>query len=257
MTFAFSVIGMMNGCSDPTDSTDLGPQFDVGIYTGPGAFGESVKACFAAVRVAGFTCDTLTLNEISDVKMGRFAAILFAGGDAHFYSDAIGPVGRGHIRNYVADGGGYIGFGAGGAFAASDSGTWPGVGVIPGTTRYPSERIVSNPYYGIVEIRRAPSYRDVAKAETYQTLYQGGPEFFPTNAFGLTVDYLYGQVGTAAAVGNEYGLGNVWVAGFQPEIEEGNPRDSTSFGDDLADIDTEWDLIEAALQNVVTYANRN
>ncbi len=243
-------------CDDSAKPAKPETLFDVGIYTGDGAFSQSVKACFAVVRFAGFTCDTLRLEEIADSKLQRFAVILFPGGDAHLYSDLVGPVGRGYIRSYVADGGGYIGFGAGGAFAASDSGNWPGIGIISGTTRYPSERVFPNPHYGMIEIERTPSPGIVARGLRYQTLYRGGPEFFPANSSAFTVDYQYYGLGSAAVISGEYGYGHFWVSGFQPEFEEGNPRDGTTFGDDLADVDSEWELIQAALDNCVTYANR-
>lgn len=248
-------VSVFGGCEDP-DKADNGVLFDVGIYSGPGTHVESLKACFSAVKFAGFTCDTLTLNEISGSTIGRFAAILFPGGDAQLYSEALGPVGRGKVRRYVADGGGFIGFGGGGALAASDSGSWPGIGLMPGTSRYPSGRIVANPYRGGIEIERGSSPGLIAKGLRYQTLYNGGPEFFPVNSLNLTVDYIYYGVGSSAAVGGEYGFGQFWLTGFQPEFEEGSSRDGTTFGDDYADIDSEWELIEAALLHCVTYANR-
>jgi len=239
------------GCDDPAKDSPTGERFDVGIYTGAGAFGESVKASFAVVRNSGFTCDSIDLDDLGDNSIELYSAILFPGGDTRLYSDLVGPVGRGVIRSFIADGGGYIGFGAGGAFAVADSGSWPGIGLINGSTRYPSDRIIPNPYYGITEITQARSSGPVTRADRYQTLYYGGPEFFPSNEAELSVDYHYTITGTTAALSGSYGLGRFWVAGFQPEIEEGNSRDATTFGDDLADLDSEWDLIEAALDYTV------
>ncbi len=198
----------------------------------------------------------MSLEEITGANLGRFACLLFPAGDAHYYSELSGPVGRGNIRSYVASGGGFIGFGAGGAFAATDSGNWPGVGLIPGTTRYPSASIVPNPYYGMIEIEKGPSPGLVARGSRYQSMYRGGPEFFPTNERAVTVDYHYFEVGSAAAIGGEFGIGRFWVAGFQPEFEEGSARDGTNYGDDLSDIESEWELIDAALNTCITYRNR-
>lgn len=247
-----SLLTLLASCKDDPSSKFAGPIVEAGIYAGAGAFGESVKACFAVVNAAGFTSDTLREADLTETGLDRFGLIIFPGGDAHRYSDELGPVGRGYIRSYVSNGGGYIGLGAGGAFAVSDSGLWPGIGLIPATTRYPSDRIAPNPYYALVEIEAGPNPGPVARKERYKVLYNGGPEFFPENAIGVTVDYLYNRTGSAAVVGGEYGYGRIWVTGVQPEFEEGLLRDGTNYGDDLPDDDSEWELIEAAFDHCLS-----
>ena len=41
----------------------------------------------------------------------------------------------------------------------------------------------------------------------------------------------------------EYGAGTVFLSSPHPEYEENSDRDDTTFGDDLDDPDSEWDLL--------------
>lgn len=243
---------LVMGCvEDRTTPKGAGPPADVGVYGGDGTLDASVRASFAAVADAGFSSDTLTLADIVAGGLDRFRVVLIPGGDAHTYSTDFGPVGRSQLRQWVSSGGGYIGFGGGGAVAASDSGNWPGIGLVSGSALWPLSQIAPYPHLAMTEVV-APEHRGpVARRIRYQTLYYGGPEFRPTDPSRIFADYNYQLTGTPAALTAEYGFGRIWVAGFQPEIEEGSPRDSTDFGDDFQDPDSEWELIKAALEHCI------
>jgi glutamine amidotransferase-like uncharacterized protein len=241
-------LSVINGCNDnPAGSGRNLTPMDVGVYSGEGAQRESIIACFSVVREARLTVDTLRLTDIFDGSVERFRLIVIPGGDCHRYSEAFGPVGRGEIRGYVQNGGGYIGFGSGGAIATSDSGIWPGIGIVSGGSEWPLPGLAPYPYYGMVSIDAAEHPGTIARRLHYNVLYNGGPAFHPVDPTELTVNYRYAQTGGIAALETRYGFGNVWVTGFQPEFEEGSPIDGTTFGDDLADNDSEWELIQLAL----------
>jgi len=225
---------------------------DVGIWTGTGSFAPSVRATFEAVRVSGFTFDTLTTaelvgNDASEKTIYRYKAIIFPGGDQREYSEYLGSAGRAIIREYVADGGGYIGFGAGGGLAGADSLSWPGIGIIGASTDYPVVQIATPPAHTLTDVSRGENSGPIHGDNGYRSTYNGGPQFFPYTNYQLWTTYRYNVTGTASAMTGEYHAGRVFVTGFQPELEEGLMRDSTSFADEFPDPETEWDLIRRAI----------
>ncbi len=237
------------GCSLGGKSKPVNrPKVDVGIFTGEGSFTPSVKACFAAVKTLNFTVDTLTEADLASGNFDRFGTLIIPAGDDHAYSSYLGPVGRGFIKQWVATGGGYIGFGGGGTLAMSDSIDWPGIGLIPGVAIWPVSQIVPWPYFNLTSLHIGTTPGPVRGLNSYMSLYYGGPEFYPTNAQDLYVPYLYDVTGGVAAVTARSGMGHVFVTGFQPEFEEGSMRDSTNFADNLTDPESEWDLIGEAIR---------
>lgn len=232
------------GCLDDPSPAPTGRK--IGVYSGVGADSASVRASIEALRWGGFEWDTLTEADLVGGGINRCRAILVPGGDQRRYSDYFGPVGRQNIRQFVAAGGGYIGLGAGGGLAASDSIDWPGVGLIYAATLFPVNQIVPWPGYGLTPIVHSGDSETLTWGDRLNSLYFGGPEFFPLGASRDRVVYRYGVNGGVAAIRTEYGLGHVFAAGFQPEFEEGSMRDSVAFADNLYDPESDWDLIKAA-----------
>ncbi len=270
------IFSLLSGCGDsgPVATAD---RTDVAVYTGPGAWDVSVTASLAALNAAGVSVGTIDTPELLSGGLDDFRVLLFPGGDPRDYSIGLGPVGRGRIRGFVASGGGFVGFGGGAAVADSDSGIWPGIGLFGGEARWPVERIASYPDYTITEVKLADPTHPIGRGgeENYWTLYRWGPEFiFPelrtetvqspllnthiakrcilarlqeTDGPYYTI-YLYAPTDTPAAIAFSYWAGEVFLCGFQPEIEENDARDGTDFGVELIDVDTEWDIIERAVR---------
>jgi len=240
---------LLGGCLDSPDHVTA--TYDVGIWAGTGSSPTSVRATFEAVRASGFIYDTLTAAELiggtGDVSIYRYKMIIFPDGDQRAYSEYLGGAGRAIIRDYVAGGGGFIGFGAGGGLAGADSLTWPGIGIIPATTDYPISQIATPPVHTLTDVFRTEDAGDVLGSNAYRSLYTGGPQFFPFTNYRLWVSYRYHVTGGAAAITALYRNGRVFVTGFQPEYEEGSMRDSTNFADELPDPESEWELIRLAI----------
>ncbi len=236
------------GCDDdvlPADTVYV----DVAVYTDVGIWDVSVTASIAALRFIGFSVDTIGIGGILNDRLGGFRAVLFPGGDPLVISGSVGKVGCMKIKSYVASGGGFIGFGGGAAIADSGNSLRHGIGLFRGSARCPVEEIAIPPNYTMTSIRLMnPEHPVGYKGLTsYLTLYHGGPQF-EVSAAVADVIYNFETTNSVAAIAFQYSGGRVFLTGFQPEIEENDDRDSTDFGKELHDTESEWDIIHRAVR---------
>ena len=247
--FTFLTLISITSCDDPT-SGNQPMTADVAIYTDVGSWDTSVIACMSMLDSSGFTFDTIGIDEILSDRLNEYLILLLPGGNPRDITSGLGPVGRSRIRSFVSSGGGFIGLGGGSALADSSSGIWPGIGLFNGQASWPIETIAVPPHYAITDIELADPYHPVGlEGPThYQTLYYGGPQFLMSNPLEVDVIFNYVATGNPAAIAFEYRGGRVFLAGFQPEIEENDDRDGVDFGDDLTDPDSEWDMLEKAVK---------
>ncbi len=248
-TLIFWLLISGSGCEE---STSPYPPLvaDVAVYTDVGSWDVSVMACISALDSSGFTVDTIGIDGILSDRLNEYRALLFPGGNPRDITSGMGPVGRSRIRSFVASGGGFIGLGGGSALADSSSGIWPGIGLFDGQADWPIDVIAVPPEYAITDIALVnPAHPIAADGLThYQTLYHGGPQFLFPDTAAISTIYNYMATGTPAAVAFEYRAGRVFLAGFQPEIEENDDRDGVNFGEELIDRDSEWGMIEKAVR---------
>ena len=146
--------------------------------------------------------------------------------------------------------------GLGGGSAIADSVTYPsieghftGIGLFNGIASWPIDLIVAYPNYTLTTILLNNDIHPVGRGglNHYETLYRDGPQFLVYD-FSVNVIYNYITTGTPAGIAFTYSQGRVFLAGFQPEFEENDSRDSTDFGQELHDSDSEWDIIERAVK---------
>lgn len=164
--------------------------------------------------------------------------------------NALGLSGNARIRAFVGDGGAFIGLGGGSAIADSGEGIWEGIRLFNGWAQYPLEAIAVPPGYAITNIELVGTLHPIGLecASHYQTLYHGGPQFSFSRDEPINVIFNYVATGRPAAIACAYRSGRIFLAGFQPEIEENSDRDSTDFGADLLDTDSEWEIIQRAVR---------
>lgn len=243
----FSLILTFSSGCDKVQPVNSGEGIVAGIYTGPGVWDPSVRAMFAALRSFGLPVDSVSASMIVHGDLSRFIMVVFPGGDPHRYSEDLGPIGRGEMRLFVARGGGFLGVGGGAAVADSDSGDWPGLKLFAGDADWPIDVIRPHPEYTLTHVDLFDPQHPIAHAvrDRYYTLYRWGPEF---GFHAADVIFAYEITGSPAAVAFEYGTGRVFLAGFHPEIEENSDRDSTDFGSELDDPESEWELLQSAVQ---------
>ncbi len=249
--FKFSLLLgiILLGCMEDEGSKKY-TTIDVGVYIGSGVWDASVKATLSALRAQNFSIDTIDIAKIMQDKFYHCRVLLIPGGDPQVYSEALGTVGRDRIRRYVSNGYGFIGFGGGAALAGTDTGAFLGLGLLNTAARWPVSIIAPYPQWVMTSIiLREPQHPvGLGFYPRFTALYRWGPDFPSPDASRTTILCEYVVSGTPAAVVSEYGAGSVVLFGFQPEFEEGSPRDSCEFGDDLSDPESEWQLIENAVK---------
>ena len=96
----------------------------VGIYDDSEGIAKGVKALRQfLVGEAGFVCRRLTLSEIQSGALSEVAVLIMPGGSGSAQAKNFGKQGREAVRQFVPDGGGYVGICAG-ADRASSHYTW-------------------------------------------------------------------------------------------------------------------------------------
>ena len=104
----------------PTDTKRV-----VALYSDRGTWNESVIALENMFQWANHTVQLIDARYINEKELNDFSIICFPGGDMYQYSHDIASIGKEKIRNFIRDGGGYIGI-CGGAYFASENVVWRG-----------------------------------------------------------------------------------------------------------------------------------
>lgn len=214
------------------------------VYQGPGACAEGCSEAAAAVATrAGLNVTYVgpeipsqfqgTPEKIQEYLRGIFEnAVIWIqpGGKSSQVSKAMVPVLKEAIRSFVSQGGGYVGFCAGGFFATAKVGTteFEGLGILPGSTRQytgvPPEAIEKD--LGVIVPTLWTSAGGNVQAPERAMYWEGGPEFILSEAeqaiTEVTARYIEpkdptGQTGPVASVRTQFGRGRVYVAGDHPE----------------------------------------
>jgi len=211
------------------------------IYQGEGSCEEGCSEASAEVALrAGFEPrfvgpEALTAQSTeADVQtlFGNARVWIQPGGVAVTALYAMTPTLRQAIREFVAQGGGYVGFCAGAFMATQRIGTsrYAGLGILPGfTAPYFLNPIRPNLDYSLPAITWGGSRRHV--------FFEGGPYFY---GFGSEAEAVATyEAGDGAAVRAFFGKGRVFVSGPHPEApriwtEEDGIRDPDGIDQDLA-----------------------
>lgn len=101
----------------------------VGVYSGPGAPQSSVEAVVKVMKP--FTeAKTVILSgeEIGTLNLSAYDVLVFPGGSGSGQSKGIGEAGLKNVREFVSNGGGYVGICAG-AYLACSNFSW-GLGIL-------------------------------------------------------------------------------------------------------------------------------
>jgi glutamine amidotransferase-like uncharacterized protein len=242
----------------PIYTFTLGESARIAVYNGPGvwAYGK-----IAVMNMFKWMNASVTLIYSDDIKNGsliNFDLLVMPGGNAGLYNQSLGVDGASKIRDFVANGGAYVGICAGGYYAC-DYIIWEGIryeyvlDLFPGYGVGPLETIpYLNGYnYNMTKIKIVNQTHPITTHEPeYEwILYYGGPEFFAYEGTEVTVLGRYTVNGqNPAIVAFEYGVGRVFLIGPHPEIEEDDTRDGVEWGDWLDDHGSDWPLIYEAFK---------
>ncbi|MGE3975479.1 MAG: BPL-N domain-containing protein [Bdellovibrionales bacterium] len=178
------------------------------IYKGPGACVEECSEASALIaKMAGLEPRYVGPNETDPAIFNNAKIWIQPGGFSVDASLAMRPALKKNLVSFVENGGAYVGFCAGGFLATSMIGRseYPGLGFVPGSTRYFNE-VDEN---GImVNVNW--------KGKTRHLYYEGGPRFDVPQNSGVQILSRYAD-GSVESLQTTYGLGRVAVTGTHPE----------------------------------------
>lgn len=216
------------------------------IYRGPGSCGGSDNCSGAAAKVAerlGMTVRFVTPRTLTEEVFENAVLWIQPGGNAIDVAEALGKRKIALIRNFVSQGGGYVGFCAGMFFADTeidDHGKVSGLGIIPVVTAdYKGDRGDDGT---ILEINWRGFHRDV--------FFNGGGFIkVSPSALRLSVEVLaHYSTGEVAAIRTSFGNGRVAVSGFHPEATDSWKHFAVGRDNDGSDLDIAEDMARWALR---------
>lgn len=183
------------------------------VWSGPGACRPSCLLDAARVALkAGFRVGYVNENT-RDFSMFKEAKLwVQPGGVSVTAARAMGPAMQEAVREFVAAGGGYVGFCAGAFISTGKIGTtsWDGYGIVPGGTELLMQDGNDHAMLKVKTTTRG----------TRWMYYAGGPflkitdEELAANQGEVIAWYPDGSI---AGYRGHYGLGKVAVVGFHPE----------------------------------------
>lgn len=188
------------------------------VYGGDGACPEDcVGGAVQAAEEAGFVVQVVDPKTF-DVALLKDASVwIQPGGTAVTASKAMGKNLMKAIKNFVKNGGGYVGFCAGAFIATRSIGTsWTsGLGIVPGRTilfkankSYPSIEKMTLSFDGL------PAKRDI--------YWEGGPyfKFESDEQKQVSIRGYYASTGQIGFIETTFGKGRVSVTGAHPEAPQ-------------------------------------
>ena len=229
----------------------------IALYSDRGVWEESVTACEKMFEWMNFTVQLVDSDDINNNRLSDFSILCVPGGNMYQYAQDISPAGIEKIRDFIRNGGGYIGI-CGGAYFASETVVWQGsqlpmasLGLFSGRAEGPINEICPYPNYTMCQVNIADSTHPITQSEPDSSwmLYYWGPMLVPdTNAdANMTVLGRYNNTNQPAMLALNYGLGKVFLVGTHPEIEEDSQRDGVDFADELDDQGSDWELVRNAV----------
>lgn len=226
----------------------------IAIYSDKGTWEDSVKATKKMFQWMGYESKLINADSINKKELDNFKILCIPGGDMYQYAQDISSEGKENIRNFISNGGGYIGI-CGGSYFASEEVIWQEnelpmtpLGIFSGTAEGPINEIVTYPDYSMCEVNIVDSTHPVTKSEpdSVSVLYYWGPVLIPDKDNDINILGRYNKGNQPMMLAFEYGEGRVFLIGTHPEIEENSDRDGVDFGNELDDKSSDWDLMKKA-----------
>ena len=228
---------------------------DVALYSDRGCWSESVQAGEKMFQWMGYSVALVDADYINKKGLDTFGILCIPGGDMFKYSQDISSGGKSKIRNFISNGGGYIGI-CGGAYFAGKKIIWQGnqlptepLGLYNGTAMGPLNEIIRYPDYGMCKVKIEDVEHSITQsvAESMWMLYYWGPALVPQNAAEVSILGRYAIGNKPVILAFELDNGRVFLIGTHPEIEEDSNRDGVTWGDELIDWESDWDLMKSAV----------
>jgi len=195
----------------------------VAVYVGPRTWRDGLDALESYFKSRNISYSLVNSTVIKSGGLREYNVLVVPGGWAYSYYLDLGVSGGDAIREFVEDGGGYIGICAGGYYAAKtilwEAGIYHySLKIIDAVAEGPKKGYPW-PTYAYLQINMTGLGLEYGLNKTYTAVYYGGPEF---EYLGRNVSVLavYGDDGAPAIVLGEYGKGRVAAIGVHLEVRE-------------------------------------
>ncbi|MDO8509066.1 MAG: BPL-N domain-containing protein [Nanoarchaeota archaeon] len=229
---------------------------DFAIYTGSGTWEHSITSFEKFLDWKNLTYEEINSWDLNHANLsGNYKAIFFPGGWAYNYKKSIHSSGNQNIRDFIQNGGSYIGMSAG-AYFACDNVNWEGqnypyyLNLFHGSCVGPIEEIAPWPNYVMTTMAINNSHSaNIYEPATEDILYYGEPYFIPDQNQEMQVLASWivpanpSADNTPGIIGFNYGEGRVLLFGPHPEIEEDSQRDGNQFAEELNDNGSDWPFL--------------
>ncbi len=240
-------------------SNALAYNADFAIYTGSGTWEHSITAFERFLEWKNLTWKEVNAWDLNHNSLtGNYRGLFIPGGWAYNYKKSINNAGDQNIRDFIANGGAYIGMSAG-AYYACDNVRWQGqdypyyLNLFHGDCIGPIDEIAPWPNY----VMTTMSINQTHEANIYEPvrediLYYGEPYFVPYTGQEMRILASWNVPSNPLAdrqpgiIGFNYGNGRVLLVGPHPEIEENSDRDGSNFGSELNDNGSDWPFLWTA-----------
>jgi glutamine amidotransferase-like uncharacterized protein len=261
ITFALTVSACGNHSDGPTDAAlphqnptlpekNVPPNSlpQVGLYVGRGSWTAGKEHLKMFFNETDFSYVSLTKDDILNGQLEKsgIEVLVMPGGQSWKYLEDLGDKGGEVIRNFVANGKGYMGICAGAFYAVSrregGASTGPyGIGLLEGTG-YDGTSLGVSPFKeGMLNFDMFLSgFKNV-----FSIILVWGPAFIYTEQEAqkknIEVIARFQEINKPSMIKFNYGKGRVFLSGPHPEIEE----DRTNWG--YTDPESDWPILEKML----------
>ncbi len=195
----------------------------VAIYNGTGVWRSGIDALELYLKSRGINFTLVNATSIRNGILKNYNVLIMPGGWAYDYWLALGPEGNAMIKNFVKNGGGYLGICAGAYYAARaimwEAGIYHYSLGIADLVAIGPKKGYPWPAEVVLRINSTKEGMRLGLNKTYAAVYIGGPEFGYLSG-NITVLAVYGDDGKPAIVLARYGKGRVALSGVHLEVRE-------------------------------------
>lgn len=228
---------------------------EVALYSDQGTDDNCIKATTNMFEWMGYTVSLVEADYINNKGVEGFSILCIPGGDMYQYAQDISLAGKEKIRDFIGDGGGYIGI-CGGAYFTGEKVIWQGnqlpmtpLGIFSGTTKGPIDSIAPYPHCAMCKVNILDSTHPITQSESDSAwiLYCYGPMFMPNNEADVSILGKYDIGNQPMMLAFDYGQGRVFIIGTHPEFEEDSDRDGLPPSGEFDDRGSDWELMRKAV----------
>ncbi len=202
------------------------------------------------------TVEYITEDDIADNRLYHYDILIFPPGDLAEYSIKLKSDGKAKIREYVHNGGSFIGISRGAHFACEVADVYGvenewGLNLFNGTGIGPVDGYIDQHMY-TVDINKTIPGMDLSSIPDELTMMGWESiRFVPDDNPPLNVVASFQSNHQPGMISYQYGSGCVFLSGIHPEFEEDGDRDNTAYFDANEDPETDWPLMIGVSQWLV------